>query len=179
MPSGRPPSEEGERGAQVLGVLRTLARHEVRFVLIGGQAAVARGSPLLTRDVDICYARDDENLGRLAGALRALGASLRGAPSDLPFQLDAAALRAGDSFTFDTSAGPLDCLGTPAGTTGFEDLATDATELDLGGFTVRVASVEDLMRMKRAAGRRKDRVALEWLGALRDELDQSDGGERA
>jgi len=38
------------------------------------------------------------------------------------------------------------------------------------GLTVRVASIEDLIRMKRAAGRPKDLIALEWLAAVRDEI---------
>lgn len=154
-----------------LGALQTLDRHGVRFIVIGGYAAAIRGSPVITGDVDICYARDDENLERLAEALRDLGATLRGAPPDVPFQLDAKTLKRGDAFTFNTTAGPLDCVGTPAGTAGFEDLDAEATDEDLDGLTLRVSSIEDLMRMKRAAGRTKDLIALEWLGALRDELE--------
>lgn len=153
-----------------LGALQTLNRHGVRFIVIGGYAAAIRGSPVITGDVDICYARDDENLERLAEALTELGSTLRGAPPDLPFQLDAKTLKRGDAFTFSTVAGPLDCVGTPAGTAGFEDLDAEATDEDLDGLTLRVASIEDLMRMKRAAGRAKDLIALEWLGAVRDEL---------
>jgi predicted nucleotidyltransferase len=153
-----------------LGALQTLDRHGVRFIVIGGYAAAIRGSPVITGDVDICNARDDENLERLAEALTELGATLRGAPPDVPFQLDAKTLKRGDAFTFNTAAGPLDCVGTPAGTSGFEDLDAEATDEDLDGLTVRVASIEDLMRMKRAAGRAKDLIALEWLGAVRDEL---------
>ncbi len=152
-------------------VLRILVEHGVRFVLIGGFAAAIRGSPVITGDVDICYARDDENLERLAAALEELGATLRGAPSDVPFQLDARTLREGEHFTFATKAGALDCLGTPAGTDGFADLDASATDEDLDGLVVRVASVDDLIRMKRAAGRPQDLIAAEWLAALRDELE--------
>ena len=81
-------------------------------------------------------------------------------------------LAAGDHFTFTTSAGPLDCLGTPAGTDGFPDLDAAATDEDLDGLTIRVTALDDLIRMKRAAGRPKDRIAVEWLSALRDELDR-------
>ena len=153
-----------------LAVLRTLVDHGVRFVLIGGFAAAIRGSPVITGDVDICYGRQ-KNLQRLAAALDELGATLRGAPSNVPFRLDARALKAGDHFTFTTAGGPLDCLGTPAGTDGFADLDTSATAEDLDGIVVRVASVDDLIRMKRAAGRPQDLIAAEWLAALRDELD--------
>jgi hypothetical protein len=154
-----------------LGTLRTLSEHRVRFVLIGGFAAALRGSPMITGDIDICYARDDANLQALAAALVALGATLRGAPPDVPFQLDAASLKAGDHFTFSTKAGPLDCLGTPSGTNGFADLDASATDEDLDGLRVRVASIDDLIRMKQAAGRSQDLIAVEWLSALRDELE--------
>jgi len=156
-----------------LMALGTLLDHDVRFVLIGGFAGALRGSPVITGDVDICYAREDANLERLAEALRALEAHLRG-PPDAPFQLDARTLRAGDHFTFSTSAGALDILGTPSGTSGFADLNSDATDEEVDGLTVRVASVEDLMRMKRAAGRPKDLIALEWLSAVRDEVERGD-----
>lgn len=156
-----------------LRTLRTLVDHGVRFVLIGGYAGALRGSPVITGDVDVCYARDDENLERLAAALGLLHARLRGAPPDVPFRLDARTLREGDHFTFTTSAGPVDILGTPAGTKGFADLDGGATDEVVDGLTIRVASIEDLIRMKRAAGRTKDRIALEWLSALRDEAEGS------
>lgn len=154
-----------------LALLLTLADHGVRFVLIGGYAAAIRGSPVITGDVDLCYARDDDNLERLAAALDELGATLRGAPADVPFRLDPRTLKAGDHFTFATSIGPLDCLGTPAGTDGFADIDASGTDEDLDGLVVRVASVDDLIRMKRAADRPQDRIAIEWLAALRDELE--------
>ena len=155
---------------QPVSILHALLERRVRFVLIGGLAGAIRGSPVITGDVDVCYARDRENLGRLAEALQGLGARLRGAPPDVPFQLDASALEAGDHFTFATVLGSLDCIGTPAGTDGFADLDASATDESLDDIVVRVASIDDLIRMKRAAGRRQDLIAVEWLEALRDEL---------
>ena len=151
--------------------LRTLVDHDVRFVVIGGFAAALRGSPMMTGDVDICPARHDGNLDRLAEALRSLNARLRGAPADVPFVLDGRTLEAGDHFTFATDTGPIDCLGAPAGTDGFVDLDASASDEDLDGLVVRVASLDDLIRMKRAADRPQDRIAIEWLSALRDELE--------
>jgi hypothetical protein len=155
-----------------LRVLGGLVRGRVRFVLIGGFAAALRGSPMITGDLDICHAGDDANLERLSDCLVSLDARLRGAPADVGFRLDARTLAAGDHFTFVTSAGPLDCLRTPSGTDGFADLDASATDEDVDGVLVRVASLDDLIRMKRAAGRPQDRIAVEWLAALQDELDE-------
>ena len=55
------------------------------------------------------------------------------------------------------------------GDEGSADLDANATDEVVDGLTVRVASIEDLIRMKRAAGRPKDLIALEWLAAVRDE----------
>jgi hypothetical protein len=155
-----------------VGILRLFQARGVRFVLIGGLAAKAHGSPTLTVDIDICYARDSDNLERLAAALRELGSVLRGAPAELPFRLDARTLRLGDTFTFVTDLGDLDVLGTPSGVNGFDELIANAQELELDeGLVVPVASLDDLIRMKRAAGRAKDRIELEVLGALRDEVE--------
>jgi hypothetical protein len=165
-----------ERRFDPIHILRTMNKGGVRYVLIGGLAAKAHGSPTLTVDIDICYARDAENLERLARVLGDLQAVRRGAPEGLPFRADSRTLRAGDHFTLTTSHGDLDLLGTPAGVSGYDELAanTEAAELD-DGLLVPVASLDDLIRMKRAAGRPKDRIELEVLGALRDEIDSRPG----
>ncbi len=154
-----------------LGLLRCLAEARVDFIVIGGVAAAARGSPTATVDLDVCYGRERVNLRRLSAALEAMGARLRGIDDDVPFLLRAETMAAGDHFTLSTDLGDLDLLGTPAGTAGYDDLVVRASDVDLDGLTVKVASIEDLIRMKRAAGRPKDRVELEILGALRDELE--------
>ena len=152
--------------------IRLLGRHGVRYVLIGGLAATAHGSAIVTVDLDLCHAIDPSNLEALASALREVHADLRGAEPGLPFRLDAPTLQRGDSFTFMTDVGALDILATPAGTSGFEELARTEEGYDLFGYRVLVASVDDLIRMKRAAGRPKDLLAVEELGALRDEIDR-------
>ena len=149
--------------------LAALDEGGVRFIVIGGVAARILGSSSLTQDLDICYARDAKNLEALSKVLNALHARLRGVEAEVPFRLDARTLAAGDSFTFVTDIGDLDVLGTPSGTQGFDDLSRDADRIEIGGRTTLVASVDDLIRMKRAAGRPKDLVEIEILGALREE----------
>jgi hypothetical protein len=160
-------------GFAPLDAIEAFLARRVRFVVIGGFGAQLLGSSLITGDLDVCYSREDENLDRLAAALHDLHAVPRGAPEDVPlFLLEAETLKAGDHFTFSTDAGPLDILGHPSGIPGgYEELARAATEADFGGYSLKVASIDDLIRMKRAAGRPKDLYAVEELGALRDEID--------
>ena len=156
-----------------LRVVRTLQKHGVRSLVIGGFAGRLWGSPSVTNDLDLCYARDRENLARLASALKELKARLRGVAQDVPFLLDAKTLEAGDHFTFETLGGNLDILGFPAGSGGFDQLARTAEEMEIAkGVRVRVAAIEDLIKMKRAAGRPKDLIEVEILSALQDEIEQ-------
>ena len=155
-----------------VGLLRVLDEHNVAHVVIGGIAAATHGSPSVTGDLDICYQRTPENLEALAAALRELDARLRGAPDDVGFLLDGPTLAAGDHFTFTTRLGDFDCMATPAGIAGYDELIPNAVIFDVDGLSAPFASIEDLIRMKRAAGRAKDRVEVEILGALRDELGE-------
>lgn len=149
--------------------LGALSAGDVRFIVIGAVAGRILGSPSLTRDLDICYARDRENYEALVTVLRGVHARLRGVTEEVPFRLDARTIAAGDSFTFVTDLGDLDILGTPSGTQGYDDLARDAETVQIDGRSILVASLDDLIRMKRAAGRPKDLVEIEILGALREE----------
>jgi len=159
-------------------IFQTLSRHYVRFVLIGGFAGRLWGSNIITSDLDICYARDRPNLEALATALRELDATLRGAPKDVPFLLDAQTLEWGDHFTFETRLGDLDCLGTPTGSKGYQDLVDGSTEMVVGSVRVLVAALQDLIRLKRTAGRPKDLVEVEILAALREEIERKRRDDR-
>src|SRR2546426_12185836 len=92
-------------------IIELFVSHHVEFIVIGGRAEMLMGSARITLDTDICYRRTKENLERLARALKELNPTLRGAPSDLPFRLDAQSLALGGHFTFSTIAGELVVLG--------------------------------------------------------------------
>jgi hypothetical protein len=151
--------------------IHILARHGVRFVVVGGFAANLLGSAIVTTDLDLCYARDTENYRRLASALQELNARLRGAPEDVPFILDAETIERGDRFTFTTDAGSLDVMGDPDGSAGYEALLRHALVLRVDDIEVAVASIDDLIVMKRASGRVKDRIHVEEFVALREERE--------
>jgi len=156
---------------QLVRLLRSLVEADIEFVLIGGVAAVLRGSEILTRDIDVVHTTTDENLARLAQVLTDLDARLRGA-EEVDVTIDVPFLRSAERFTFATSLGPLDLLVAPDGTDGYADLVRTADEVAIGDVRVLVASIDDLIRMKEAAGRPKDRYALELLEVLREDRDR-------
>jgi hypothetical protein len=153
-------------------ILLALTHANVRFVLIGGLAAQAHGSPSLTFDVDVCFDLDGDNLDRLAGVLLDLAAIRRQMPDGIVAPIDARALRAGDVFTLRTRLGDLDLLAHPEPSLDYAKLATHAIRIEYFGVDILVASLDDLMAMKRAAGRPKDLIELEILGALREQIDR-------
>jgi len=146
-------------------LLEALARGGVDFVVIGGVAGGSYGSAYGTFDLDVAYARDRQNLERLAEVLHDLGATLRGAPTGLPFILDAKTLENGANLTFLTRYGSLDALADPAGAPRYAELKAAATCITLRGLGIRVASLDHLIAMKEAAGRPKDKLmATEYRG---------------
>jgi hypothetical protein len=151
-------------------LLRTLAEGGVDFVVIGGVAVVVQASPRFTRDLDICHSRAPENLKRLAAVLLSLGTRLRGVEEDFPFRPDAQTLRRAGTLTLTTSAGDLDLLAEPMGSPGYAALRRRALVVELDGVAVRVASLEDLIAMKQAAGRPQDVIDVESLEVARSRL---------
>lgn len=147
-------------------ILSALVTRGVDFVVIGGIAAVAHGSPRVTQDVDVSFAVDIGNLAMLGQALQALGARLRGVPDDVPFVPDPATLRRVEVLTLDTVAGALDVLANPAGAPPYGVLRRGAVRYELAGFAVLVASIPDLIAMKRASGRPKDLADIAELEAI-------------
>jgi hypothetical protein len=150
----------------------TLSRHQVDYVLIGGLAATLHGSSALTNDADICPDPSPENLQRLSLALRDLRARVRteAEPEGVRFSADAAFLRRAEFLNLTTRYGDFDIAFHPAGSRGYDDLATSASELDIDGTVVRVASLADIIRSKEVANRPKDRATLPVLYALQDEI---------
>lgn len=152
-------------------LLGALADGGVAFIIVGGVAATIHGSARLTQDIDVVYARSDENLERLADALESLDPYPRGAPEGLPFEWSVATLRRGLNFTLETSAGSLDLLGTIAGGGGYCDLLPHSMEVELFGHPCRVLDLPWLIRTKRAAGRPRDFEMIAELEALLEERE--------
>jgi predicted nucleotidyltransferase len=145
-----------------------LADHGVEFIVVGGQAEALMGSARVTYDVDLCYRRTTHNLKRLAAALGTLHLTLRGAPPDLKFRLDGAALALGQNYTFEVDGEyPLDLLGYLEPIGGYEELLPHAETISIGGRPTRVIGLDHLITIKRYIGRPKDRESLLQLEAIK------------
>ncbi len=154
-------------------ILRILAQHEVRFVVVGGIAGALHGSTTLTADLDILYDRNGDNVERLASALSALRAVRRDLPDGVVAPVDARALKNGTNFLLSTRYGDLDCIGeTPSGRFTYAQVAPTAERVRVGRTEIAVVALDELIRMKRATGRTKDRIEVETLTALRAERER-------
>ncbi|MEM1212151.1 MAG: hypothetical protein AAGI68_07615 [Planctomycetota bacterium] len=152
-------------------------RFSVEFIVIGGQAANLLGSDRPTFDVDLCYRRTPDNLERLAACLRDLNVTLRNAPPDLPFQIDAMSLALGTNFTFNTRISKLDILGHVEPIGSYDDLLPNAESGEVAGMPVRVIALDDLIRIKEHIARQKDRDALVELLAIKRLREQTQSPE--
>lgn len=153
--------------------MEVLADHEVDYVLIGALAARLYGFPRLTADADITPAKTNDNLDRLAEALRELEARIytEAVPEGLPFDCSRQALEGADLWNLATAAGRLDVAFLPSGTQGYEDLVRTAVTFEVFDRQVQVASLADIIRSKEAADRPQDRqdvILLREIQRLRE-----------
>lgn len=165
----------GPASADFSALICGLADAEIDFVIVGGIASILHGAAYQTNDLDVSYARDEENFAKLESFLTRIHAYLRGAPPDLPFSPDARTLKSGLNFTLRTDKGDLDLLGELSGIGGHDRVVQGSIGMRLFGREVRVLDLEGLIRAKRAADRPKDRLAITELEALAALRKQSPG----
>lgn len=146
-----------------------LARHRVAYVTIGGIAIQAHGGQRLTQDLDIAIDPAAANADRLAAALSDLNARVLGPKGERSKSTPTAALLASsDQWHLITDHGALDVITLPAAFGAFADLRARAHDSPLGDVTVPIASRDDLLKMKRAAGRAQDLADVQLLESLDD-----------
>ncbi len=153
-------------------LFRVLSAHRVDYVLIGGLAAVLRGSTAMTNDADIMPAPGAANLARLSRALEDLEARVRSTadPDGVAFDPHPALLASMATLNMSTRCGDLDLAFAPAGIESFDALHAASDTYELAGEKVPVAALADVIRSKEAAGRPKDHATLPILYALREEI---------
>jgi len=154
---------------KIAELLQSLADAQVQYVLVGGLAVQLHGFLRATFDIDLVLAMNDENLVRFINV-----ANDYGLQPGIPVPIDS--LRNADqidqwhrekgmlAFSLrepQTGGSVVDVLVRPDVT--FENLLANAVEGKLFGRRVWIASIEDLLTMKRIANRPKDRLDIEAL----------------
>lgn len=141
-------------------ILRALADEEVRFLLVGAYAMAAHGYPRATMDIDIWVMPSPNNAEAVLRAVERFGAPLDNVTkSDLQR----------DDTVFQIGVAPrrVDII-TGASGLQFEESFRHSEEVDIEGIQVRILSLDDLIRNKRASGRTRDLADAEALESLRD-----------
>jgi predicted nucleotidyltransferase len=147
-------------------MVEELARREIRFVLVGGLAAIAHGSAYNTDDLDICYDTAEDNVQRLLRLLKEWDAYPRGWEAGLPWHLDLRTFRTTPVLTLRTREGDIDLLDRVDGVGDYASCLAASKPVALGTDQVRVINLDMLIKAKKAAGRRKDREKIIELEAL-------------
>jgi uncharacterized nucleotidyltransferase DUF6036 len=167
----------------------TLNRHGVDYVVIGGVALQAHGHVRTTVDLDVVVAWTPENVQRLAGALRELGAQLRGVDADkLGIDLGSPEqLYEGGNYLMHTRHGDLDVFSvdqTLGALQRYDELRERAIPVEVRGIRLLIAHPEHLIRMKTAAAEFRDRPEakrrqdLDDIAVLTRVLEQSRDHDR-
>jgi hypothetical protein len=178
-PRGRPhrPVEPGgppdDAPTDPVEIFRVLNGHGVDYLIIGGVAVQAYGHVRTTQDVDVIVAPDARNLERLAAALKQLHARPKGVDAHLlgVDPTDPRHLRDGANFGLATRAGGLDVWTDAAelkGARSWVQMRERAVMAEVGEEPLRFVHLDDLIRMKLAAGRERD---LQDIAALTSRED--------
>jgi predicted nucleotidyltransferase len=139
---------------------RRLREAGLEAVLIGNAAAALQGAPVTTIDFDFFFRRTPRNLAKLKAVARALRATIL-----RPYYPVSDLYR----LVRDDDGLQVDFMATIHGMRSFEGVRDRATPIDIGGGSLLVASLADIIKSKRAAGRPRDRAVLEILERTREE----------
>lgn len=140
-------SSDEEFLLRVLAALRTAG---LEGLLVGATAAVLHGVPMLTQDIDVLVRDTPRNRAKIDAVGELLGAGRAVEISALSHVVRLVGARVPVDFLFDTMAGDL----------SFAAVRSRSVIMQLGPETAVVASLEDIIRSKEAAGRPKDLAAL-------------------
>lgn len=152
-------------------LLERLREAEIDFVLVGGLAVNAWGYLRATRDVDLVPDPSAENLSRLDALLVELGGKVEVGERLLESSAIRTFLRTGDRTLVSTDLGRIDVLQGLPQVPSFAALDARASEVDVDGLVVKICSLDDLLAMKRASDRPRDRDDLEALESAREERE--------
>jgi hypothetical protein len=150
-------------------LIETFCLHEVKYVVVGGVAAVLQRVPINTMDFDVVYANDVENAQRLTAALAVLGTTHR---EDTSREVTEAELVLGQTLHCRAGRLDLDLMSTLGESDSYAALLPDTDRLEVAGYLVDVLKLEKLIQLKRTMSRPKDRFMLLHLEATLEERER-------
>ncbi len=160
-------------------ILTALANSGARYLVVGGVAVVLHGHPRFTADLDVAAQMDRENLERLIDALEALDYRPRAPVPARDFtdeKIREGWIRDKGLVVFSLSSPRFPATEVDLFVRepfDFETAYSRALHVDLAGTAVTVASIPDLIEIKRAAGRPQDLQDVAALLAIQDTIDEN------
>jgi hypothetical protein len=147
---------------QLRRIARALHEAKLEAIMFGNAAAALQGAPVTTLDFDFYFRRTPENLRKLKAVARALGGSLL-----VPFYPVSSMVR----LEVEVPMLQVDFLSSASGVRSFASLRSRAIAFQVDAYELRLASLADIIRSKRAAARPKDLAVLPVLEATLQELE--------
>ena len=148
-------------------LLERLVNTGVDFVIVGGFAGVVHGCTFVTQDIDICCNFTPTNLLNLQKAISDLHPVHRMTPSRKRLVLTEKTCGQFKNLYLDTDICQVDCVSCVEGLGNYEKVKESSVLVEVEGIQLRVLSIDDLIRAKKAMNRPRDREAILQLRAIK------------
>jgi predicted nucleotidyltransferase len=169
-----PSSSEKPTALDLSAILEGLLEAGIKFILVGGLAAVVQGAPVTTMDVDIVHYRSSANISKLIAFLKSINAIYRRSDDKVigPCERDISQM---GHFLFTTRFGPLDVLAFIEQGKVYEDLLEHTIEIELRGHKIRVLNLKTLVELKKTSRDSKDKQRLTVLEETLRQVNEQSG----
>jgi hypothetical protein len=166
-----PTNSKKTTGADLSALLEGLLEAGVKFILVGGLAAVVQGAPITTMDVDIVPDRSSENITKLLTFLKTISAFHR-RPDDIVIKPKESDFSGRGHALFTTRLGPLDILAVIEEGKAYEDLLDHTVDIEFRDHKIRVLDLKRLVELKRTSRDSKDKQRLPVLEETLRQLEE-------
>ena len=166
-----PTNSKEPTGPDLSALLEGLIETDIKFILVGGLAAVVQGAPVTTMDVDIVHNQSSENISKLFAFLKSIGAFYR-RPDDKVIRPKEEDFSGMGHALFTTRLGPLDVLAVIEEGKAYEDLLEHTVEIEFRGHVLRVLGLKTLIELKKASKNTEDKRRLPVLEETLRQLEE-------
>jgi hypothetical protein len=169
-----PTSSKETTGPNLSAIIEGLVKADIKFIIVGGLAAVVQGAPVTTMDVDIVHNRSPENIVKLFAFLKSIGAVHRRLDDKViePTERD---ISGQGHALFSTRLGPLDVLAVIEEGKTYDDLLEHTVDVKFRGHTIKVLDLKMIIELKKASKDPKDKQRLPVLEETLRQLQEENG----